>query len=245
MPLYRDKGVVLRSIKLGEADRIVTIFSQGHGKVRAVAKGVRKTTSRFGGRLEPTSHIAFQCYEGRELDVITQVETIDSFRNVREGYSTLTHAISMLEAIDQFAHQDREPIPPLYRMLVGALGEMNERPSPLIAPAFFWKLLSIEGFHPILDHCARCGRVEVPYSAFDVAEGGVVCEECSHIAGIRVTPQTIELLGKVVGGELNQALALVLNGDSEAVGSIHELEHLALASLEFHLERRLRSAPLL
>src|SRR6185312_14619277 len=95
--LYRDEGVVLRTTKLGEADRIITIFTQGHGKVRAVAKGVRKTSSRFGARLEPASHVALQCYKGRELDVVTQVETIEAHRTLRENYTTLTHAVSMLE----------------------------------------------------------------------------------------------------------------------------------------------------
>jgi len=82
--LYRDEGVVLRTIKLGEADRIVTLLSLGHGKVRAVAKGIRKTTSKFGARLEPTSRVAFQCYRGRELDVVTQVETMEANRHLRE-----------------------------------------------------------------------------------------------------------------------------------------------------------------
>ena len=107
MSLYRDQGVVLRTIKLGEADRIVTILTQTSGKVRAVAKGIRRPGSRFGARLEPTSHVALQCYRGRELDIVTQVETIDSFRALREHYGCLTHAISMLEAVDQIA-QERE-----------------------------------------------------------------------------------------------------------------------------------------
>ena len=98
MNLYRDQGVVLRTIKLGETDRIVTILTQGHGKVRAVAKGVRKPGSRFGARLEPMTHVAVQCYRGRELDVVTQTETIDANRALREHYGCLTHAISMLES---------------------------------------------------------------------------------------------------------------------------------------------------
>ena len=156
--LYRDQGVVLRSIKLGETDRIVTVLSQGHGKVRAVAKGVRKPGSRFGARLEPTSHVAFQCYRGRsELDVVTQVETIDANRALREHYGCLTHAVSMLEATDQVA-QDREPNAPLYRMLAGALRTLAAEPSALVSAAFFWKLLALEGFHPLLDACARCGN---------------------------------------------------------------------------------------
>ena len=120
MSLYRDQGVVLRTIKLGEADRIVTVFTQGTGKVRAVAKGIRKPTSRFGARLEQTSHVALQCYRGRELDVVTQVETIDVLRPLREGYGVLTHAMSMLEAVDQVT-PERERNPALYRLLVGAL----------------------------------------------------------------------------------------------------------------------------
>ena len=157
MALYRDQGVVLRSIKLGETDRIVTMLTRANGKVRAVAKGVRKPGSRFGARLEPTSHIAFQCYRGRELDIVTQVETIDANRALREHYGCLTHSISMLEAVDQVA-LEREPNHALYRMLESALRTLAREPSPIVSAAFFWKLLSLEGFHPMLDSCARCGR---------------------------------------------------------------------------------------
>ena len=86
MGLYRDQGVVLRTIRLGESDRIVTLVTQGHGKVRAVAKGVRKTKSRFGARLEPISHVALLLYEGRELDVVTQAEVVDHFRVIRADH---------------------------------------------------------------------------------------------------------------------------------------------------------------
>ena len=91
MGLYRDEGVVLRTIRLGESDRIVTLVTQGRGKVRAVAKGVRKTKSRFGGRLEPTSHVSLLLYEGRELDVVTQAEALDHFRVIREDLDRLVH----------------------------------------------------------------------------------------------------------------------------------------------------------
>src|SRR3954447_3176273 len=155
--LYRDEGVVLRTIKLGEADRIVTIYTQGHGKIRAVAKGIRKTTSKFGARLEPISRIALQCYKGRELDIVTQAEMVESNRVLREEYALLTRTIPMLEAVDQVA-QEREPNPALYRMLTGALSALAKTRNPLVAPAFFWKLLALEGFHPLLDACSRCGE---------------------------------------------------------------------------------------
>jgi DNA repair protein RecO (recombination protein O) len=237
--LYRDQGVVLRTIKLGEADRIVSVLAQGSGKVRAVAKGIRKPTSRFGARLEPTSHIAFQCYRGRELDVVTQVETIDAFRQLREHYGSLTHAISMLEAVDQVA-QEREANPALYRMLVGALRTLATAPSsPMVAPAFFWKLLSLEGFHPVLDTCTRCGDESGPFLAFDFGEGGVLCNECARFAGRRVEAEAIALLRRILGGDLRGALTAP--PDRPGI----EVERLGVAALEYHLERRLRSAALL
>ncbi|MCZ7526945.1 MAG: DNA repair protein RecO [Acidimicrobiia bacterium] len=237
MALYRDQGVVLRTIKLGETDRIVSFLTQGHGKVRAVAKGVRKPGSRFGARLEPTSHVALQCYQGRELDVVTQVETLDAFRSLREDYDRLTHAVPMLEAVDQVA-QEREPDPALYRMLVGALRTLAETPSPVVAPAFFWKLLSLAGFHPLLDVCARCGA-DGPFPAFDLEEGGVLCGPCGRLGGFRVAPDTLTLLERVLGGGLRGALA-------EPPGpAVRELERLGVRAIEHHLERRLRSAALL
>ncbi len=236
--LYRDQGVVLRTIKLGETDRIVTILTQGHGKIRAVAKGVRKPGSRFGARLEPTSHVALQVYRGRELDIVTQTETIDSNRAFREHYGCLTHAVSMLEATDQVA-QEREANPALYRMLVGALRTLAEHPNPLVSAAFFWKLLSLEGFHPLLDMCARCGDDAGPFTAFDLDEGGVLCEACGKFTGRRIQPDTLRMVQRILGGELRSALA---EPPSETTV---ETERLALTSLEHHLERRLRSAALL
>jgi DNA repair protein RecO (recombination protein O) len=231
--------VVLRTVKLGEADRIVSFLTQGHGKVRAVAKGVRKSGSRFGARLEPTSHVALQCYRGRELDVVTQVETIDAHRALRESYACLIHAVPMLEAVDQVA-QEREPAPALYRMLVGALKTLSSTPSPVVTPAFFWKLLSLEGFHPYLDGCVRCGSEGGPFTAFDLGDGGVLCASCGRLGGHRVDPEALAFLGRIVGGALHRALA-----DPPAPEHVHEIERLGVLALEYHSERRLRSAALL
>ena len=236
--LYRDEGVVLRAIKLGEADRIVTIFTQGHGKIRAVAKGIRKTTSKFGARLEPTTRVALQCYKGRDLDIVTQAETLESNRVLREEYALLTRAIPMLEAVDQVA-QDREANPALYRMLTGALRALATTRNPLVTPAFFWKLLSLEGFHPYLDACVRC-EGEGPFTAIDLGDGGVLCATCGRLGGMRVAPEALELLGRLVGGELNQAIA-----NPPAHEHVHEVERLGVLALEYHSERRIRSASLL
>lgn len=242
--LYRDEGVVLRTIKLGEADRIVTIFTLGHGKIRAVAKGIRKTTSKFGARLEPTSRVNLQCYRGRELDVVTQVETVEANRTLREEYGLLTHAVPMLEAIDQVA-QEREPNPAAYRMLTGALRTLGERRSPMVAPAFFWKLLSLEGFHPVLEGCARCAEPAGPEGtdaelvAFDLEEGGTLCRACARGGGRPVSPAALALLDRLFGGGLNGVLA------EAPSAATHEVEQLGIRALEHHVERRMRSTVLL
>lgn len=237
MAVYRDEGVVLRTIKLGEADRIVTVLTLGRGKVRAVAKGVRKTTSKFGARLEPTSHVMVQCYEGRSLDTIIQAETLEANRPLREHYGCLTHAATMLEAADQVA-QEAEPNAALYRMLTGALRTLALRPTPVVSAAFIWKLLCLEGLHPLLDVCARCGN-EADLVAFDLDEGGTLCRGCSFGGGRPVSADTLARLRKVLGGGLNEVL-------SEAPGpATVELEQLAVAAMEHHIERRLRSAALL
>jgi DNA repair protein RecO (recombination protein O) len=242
--LYRDEGVVLRTIKLGEADRIVTVLTQGHGKVRAVAKGVRKTSSRFGARLEPMSRVALQCYRGRELDVVTQAETLEANRVLREEYGLLTHAIPMLEAVDQVS-QEHEPNPALYRMLTGALRALADLANPVVTSAFFWKLLSLEGIHPMLDGCARCGREanaeadDVELIAFDLDEGGALCRSCARGGGWPLSNGALDLLRRMLGGGLNGVFA------QQPGPATHEVEQLGIRAVEHHVERRLRSTALL
>jgi DNA repair protein RecO (recombination protein O) len=233
--IYREVGVVLRTMRLGESDKIVTIVTQGRGKVRAVAKGVRKTKSRFGGRLEPLTHVALQLYEGRNLDTITQVETIDHFRAVREDLDRLGQATTMLEVVDAIV-QEGEQNPRLYQMLLGALRTLEAQSSPLVVPAFFWKLLAQEGYRPILDQCASCGSVD-DLVAFDLGEGGTLCRNCAR--GTRLTPEALGLLRRILGGDLVAVLA------EPPTQAGYEVEHLATRALEHHLERKMRSVGIL
>lgn len=231
MSLYRDEGIVLRTWKLGEADRIVVFLTRGRGKVRAVAKGVRKTKSKFGARLEPTSHVALQFYEGRELDIVTQAESIDHFRAIREDLDRLAKASALLEAVDQIA-QEREPNGRLFTMLLGALRTLAAANSPLVVPAFFLKLLALEGYRPVVDACVSCGAA-AGLVAFDAEAGGALCRSCRR--GSPVSPDALELLRQILGGQLGAAL------NQAPSAATHEVDQLATRSLEHHLERRLRS----
>lgn len=233
--LYRDDGVVLRTYKLGEADRIVVFCTRHHGKVRAVAKGVRKTKSKFGSRLEPTSHVALQLYEGRELDIVTQVESIDHFRAIRDDLDRIARASTMLEVVDQMS-QEGEVNPRLYQMLTGGLRALAAHNGPLVAPAFLWKLMALEGYAPLLDACAECGAPD-DLVAFDLTAGGVLCIE--HRRGSTISPEALDLLRRILGGQLGGAL-----NEPESAAT-REVDHLATRAVEHHLERRLRSATLL
>ncbi|MHB1709954.1 MAG: DNA repair protein RecO [Acidimicrobiales bacterium] len=234
MTLFRDRGVVLRTMRLGEADRIVTLMTEEHGKVRAVAKGVRRTRSKFGSRLEPLSHVALLGWQGRgDLDIVNQAEVIDTFRSVREDLDRMSSAMSMLEVVDQIS-QERHANPRLYTMLVGALAALGERSSPMVVPAFFLKVLALEGTEPVLDACASCGEVHVEaLVAFDLVEGGVLCRNCRR--GRPLSTPGLDLLRRVLGGGLAGVLA---EPRSEMTD---EVAMLATEAMEVHLERRLRS----
>ena len=229
--LYRDRAVVLRTYRLGEADRIVVLMTESRGKVRAVAKGVRKTKSRFGSRLEPTSHVSLLMYEGRDLDIVTQAESIEHHRHVRDDLARLAKATVILEVVDQVA-QEREPSSDLYRMVVGALRSLDAQDSALLVTAFAWKLLAAEGVAPLVDVCARCGS-DGPLVAFDLVEGGVLCRSCR--SGHPISEDALALLRRILGGDLNRVLILPADRVS------YELEALATGAVEAHLERRLRS----
>ena len=232
MPLYHDRGVVLRTYKLGEADRVVSFLTRERGKVRAVAKGVRKTRSRFGGRLEPASHVELLLYEGRgELDIVSQAETIDHFRPLRDDLDRLARAVSMLEAADQLA-LEHQPNRRLYEMLVGALRTLAAQDAPLVVPGFFLKALALEGFRPQVDACVACGSAG-PLVSWALEEGGLRCT--AHRQGPAVSPDAVVVLQDMLGGRLGTAL------NETRAPVVSEVDHLVVRALEHHLERRLRS----
>ena len=231
MSLYRDEGVVLRTLRLGEADRIVTLLTKGRGKVRAVAKGVRRTNSKFGARLEPLSHVAMLCWQGRELDIVNQVEVIDAFRAVREDLDRVAKGFTLLEVTDQLS-QERHPTPRLYDMLVGALRTLADGDEALLVPGFLLKALALDGSSPVVDRCVTCGVTE-GLVAFDLVEGGVLCRSCRR--GRSVSPEAIDILRHILGGGLAEALRMPAGPVTDEVGT------LSTEAMEVHLDRRLRS----
>jgi DNA repair protein RecO (recombination protein O) len=237
--LYRDDAVVLRVQKLGEADRIVTLLTRRHGRVRAVGKGVRRTRSRFGARLEPFSHVDAQLYAGRSLDIVTQVETITAFGADLVGdYTRYTAGTAVLETAERLTTEEREPSLRLYLLVVGALKALaaGARDPSLVLDAFLVRAASAAGWEPALTGCARCGEPG-PHRAFSVPAGGSVCAHCRPAGSATPAADTIALLVALLTGDWGRADASEQPARREASG-------LVAAHLQWHLERGLRSLPL-
>jgi DNA repair protein RecO (recombination protein O) len=202
---YRDTGVVLRLQKLGEADRIVTLLTHRHGKVRAVAKGVRRTSSRFGARLEPFGHVDVQLHTGRSLDIVTQVQTLDAFGGGLTGdYPRYTAGCALLETTDRLTAEEGEPARELFLLLVGALRGLagGVRDPYLVLDAFLLRAMVIAGWAPAITECARCGAEGAPYHRrFSVPAGGAVCEGCRPSGAVVPSEETWRLLEALRDGD--------------------------------------------
>ena len=239
MSLYRDTGVVLRVQKLGEADRIITLLTQKHGKVRAVAKGVRRTTSRFGARVEPFAHIDAQFYTGRTLDVITQVQTLDAFgAGIIGDYQRYTAACVVLETADRLSAEEGEPVFRLYLLVAGALRAFADghRDASLVLDAFLLRAMAFAGWAPAVSECARCNEPG-PHASFNVPAGGSVCPRCRPSGSASPAPETLTLLDALMHGIWPVA-------DTASPAARREGSGLVAALLQWHLERQLRSLPL-
>jgi DNA repair protein RecO (recombination protein O) len=241
--IYRDDGIVLRTHKLGEADRIVTLLARRSGRVRAVAKGVRRTKSRFGARLEPFTHVDLLLYTGRSLDVITQADTMRPYgKPFAADYPRYTTGTAMLETAEKFTPVEKEPAMRQFLLLVGglrALGDGAHDPR-LILDAYLLRSLAVAGYAPALDECAVCGTRVEPDSealrtfAFAIGAGGLVCRSCRTAGAATPAPPTVVLMSALMRGDWAHADASEHRHQAECSG-------LVAAYVQWHLEHSIRS----
>ncbi len=239
--LYRTPAVILKRMDLGEADRIVTLFSRDLGKIRAVAKGVRKTTSRSAGHLEPFTLSDIMFAVGRELDVISQADTLESFRQVREDLVLTTHAYYLAEVVDLLT-EDRMENRAVFDTLVEGLRDLAEHTdSRLVLIIFHLRLLEALGYRPELRECVNCrATIEPDRNQFSAQVGGVLCPGCgpressAHAVGTSV----LKLLRFLQQTEGRRAVSVPVPVGREA-------EALLRNYAEHIVERRLRSPALI
>ncbi|MDN4611505.1 MULTISPECIES: DNA repair protein RecO [Arthrobacter] len=232
---YRTEGVVLRTYKLGEADRIIVLLTREHGQVRAVAKGVRRTSSKFGSRLEPFMSVDLLLAHGRNLDVVTQAQTKGAYgHGIASDYGRYTAATAIAETAERLTDIG-EGGGAQYALVAGAFSALsrNLHPSELILDSYLLRALATAGWAPSFTDCARCGAPG-PHSAFSAPLGGAVCPSCRPPGAASPSAATMELLGALLTGDW--AIA-----DASDNGARREAAGLVAAFLQWHLERGVAS----
>lgn len=233
MALRHDQGIVLRSFPLGEADRIVVLLSPNHGKIRAVAKGIRKTKSRFGGRLEPFTHVDIVLYEGRSLDTLTQVSVIEAHPRLRGDLDRVLAAGTMVEAIDAVAQEAESSVRAFLLLQRGLRALENGERHPDLVTAFLLRLADVVGVAPALTACAGCGAGEGLHR-FSFAAGGVLCGRCRTSGAYPLRSGLVTYLATLAGADLVDLPAPDPALSRDALG-------VARRFVEYHLDRRLES----
>jgi DNA repair protein RecO (recombination protein O) len=239
--LYRTHCIVLKRMDLGEADRIITLYSRDHGKLRAVAKGVRRSTSRSAGHLEPFTLTDVLLAVGRELDVISQADTLTSFRGVREDVVLISHAYYLVELTDALTG-DRLENSDVFDALVDGFAALGvQQDARVVVMAFILRLLDALGFRPELRECVSCrATIEPGANAFSALLGGVLCPTCGprETSGRPIENDRLKLLRFLQRTGVAQPVAVPepVSRDAEAI-----LRDYA----EQLIERRLRSPALI
>jgi DNA repair protein RecO (recombination protein O) len=233
---YREEAVVLRKLDYGEADRIYTLLTKEHGKIGAIAKGVRKTSSKLASALEVYSQVDIQLAQGRNLDVITQVVRKQKPR-IEADLERTSRAALIAELAERMC-EDRHPIEDLYQLTCWALDELAVDPEPRRAGAFFLSAaLDLMGYAPQLGECASCGRpLAEAAHAFSAASGGFLCSSCADPAEPVVSPGAIKVLRVMFRRDVELYRRLKL---STAI--MDEVDDVLADQLEYHLDKRLNS----
>jgi DNA repair protein RecO (recombination protein O) len=230
----RTEAIVLRSIRYGEADRVLHLYTPGYGRLSAIAKGARRARSRFGARLEPFFHIRVILHEGRsDLHTVTSADTVEAHPGLRDHAATLDAAARACDAVARL-FETPEPHPEVFRLLANELALLDRDPAharPAIGLAFRLKLLLAAGIVPQLGSCAGCGESE-HLRGFSAAAGGVVCGSCEAAA----FPLGQESHGFLVGA---LARPLVEAPDASEL-ALAQAERAITETAEHHAHVRLR-----
>ncbi len=242
MPVYKAEAIILRRRPLGEADRVLVVFSREFGKLSAVARGVRKTTSKLAGRLEPFSHVFLLVAHGRgALDVLAQVEVVEETSYLRDDLRRFGQAALAAELLEA-AVPEREPHPRLFELLLETFRLLNGSAEAQALPWFALQLIAAVGFQPALDHCAVGGEPIQGTRAWSHPLGGIVCGRHAgrDPLAVRLRPEMVRLLGDLMAADAGGVAGV--SGASRDLGALLELLR---RYAEHRLEMRLRSPAVL
>lgn len=240
---YRCEGLTLRKASIGEADLVVTVFTAEHGKVRAVGKGARRSSSRLVGHLEPLTLSRMSMARGRELDIVSQAEVLDGFAEVKADLDMMTRGLYVAELLDGFGPED-SPSPALFRLAVNVLRVLPKAAEPESPLRYFeFHLLRLTGMLPELYNCVECRReVEPDSHRFSVNLGGVLCPDCRPLeAQVRpLSLRAMKVLRLMHRGSFAEVATLRLNQSLSL-----ELQSILSGAVRYWLGRETRSSAFL
>lgn len=234
MPVYSDEAVVLRTFPLGEADRIVIMLTRNHGKVKAVAKGVRKLKSRFGGRLEPFMRVSTLIAKGKSLDVISQAVSLYAYAaSICADYDLYKYANLMVEVVDDIVGDSYQDSSSQYALLIAALSALsrNAHSPETIGMSYVMRALCIAGWLPRIDSCAVCGTNE-NLCYFSPSYGGITCASDCSSESLRCNDEVRQKIRALIQGDWN-------NLDGSALDDV--VVACVKSWCEYYLERPIRS----
>ncbi len=238
--LYKTEAIVLRQRRLGEADRILTLHTPAHGKLDAKAKGVRKTTSRMSGHLQPLNRCMVQLARGRTMEVIAGCETLESFQRLRDDLDRLSRALYVAELADRFLPEGVESVA-TYRLLLETLRRLqSDADQDIVLRYYEMRLLDLSGFRPELARCLGCDQALQPrQNFFAPAAGGTYCSSCgAGAAGSR----TLSLNGLKVLRLLQRASYKETGRLSMPPALAQEVERHLRSYIVYMLERDVNAA---
>jgi len=207
---YKTRGIIINRKNLGEADRVLTVFTEKRGKIKAIAKGVRKTLSKLAGHLEPFCVTNFSLAEGRNFDVVTEAQVVKSYCALREDLSCTNLTYYLAEIIDKMVPEE-ERHQEVFHLLEETLDKVNIGPAELLSSYFIINFLSTMGFKPELHYCVNCRKEIGPtqnYFNFDL--GGVLCADCKK-DGFEVSNEAIKVLRLFIKHEIEVAEKIKAN----------------------------------
>lgn len=233
-------AIVLRQRKLGDTDKILTLFTANRGKLEAVAKGVRRSRSKLAGHVEPLSHATFQLAQGRSLFIVTQAETVESFTPIRDDLDRLSRGLYACEILDRFTETGEEHFE-LYRLLLDTLRRLSVR-DDIDTPVRYLEMqtLDVLGYRPELDECVTCRKqLAAVTNYWTAAAGGVLCPNCrpGELSVRPVSPNAIKVLRMLLHARWSDVERITIDPDLAV-----ELERALLEYVRWVLERDVRSA---
>lgn len=234
----KTKGIIIKRTNYGEADRILTILSERFGKIKAIAKGVRKISSHMAGSLEPFMLVDLQLHEGKTFYIVTGASIIADFPSLHKNLKKISRAYYVGELIDKFL-EEKEKSDNIFRLFQEILSSINSECKEIFIKAFELKIIEETGFKPELYHCVHCKEKLISGENYwDQIEGGTICTNCQQIYkhGKKITDEAIKMLRFIEKSDLEKMSCLKFNKNIE-----NELEAIISEYIVNILERELKS----